>query len=783
MDQKCLNENKNYFFEVYKIDKKFLNLIIISKNFNKENFYIYISDNYLTNTFRKKERKEHDDKKEKIFEIFSEESFFQFLIFIYLYEKNFSHSDSIFISKIFLEILALSIEKKLIKHKKFCLDLLKLNRYNIKQNFNIFQNFQMGKLNQTINLDKILFYNHNFVIIDTVKNFVIEKRGKIILENFYKYCKDKKSKNFIILYAQINSILNVKNNTNLTLKSKIRTTRRNKEEEKRFVLRDQKISPSIIRFFKIYIYNISIYLRNKINKLSEKSISFVIFLLQLSNMSFNFLYFSIYKYFRFFRKSENIGNFYDTKSENYKNKKNFFFQKYHRTINWKFSFSFFEIKRKEICLPQRKVNPKILNWIKNTSFILKGLNNMRFFRKQDSFLLYRGLDKEKEICFFNEKLIYIKKKFTLSIYNRFPIIQSFKKSVQKKYIDEKILISFINLKNFIKKYEFLNVIGVLFSLICNVRYNEKNFPIIFHPDLSFKLETSIFRNENVKKIIQILYNMKQIEKKIFIRVFKLSFSKSLIIFKFLLEEFLNVGFQNVKFLKKNEICIQKLCLNTFELNKNYFLKFHRNNLFLLKIFQIFTPFFYRKTKNWMLNFYKWMKIFGKFVLKSLFFYKKAYDFLENFFLFDSKINIVKSELTRNYKPKKAIGFVFKLALFYSEKKKILSTEIDNFLSDFKIFYRKNFFPCKIYSIFLFSCCRSKIYKKFLFPLKFFFSFVNEKPFLVKFELKFFEKTSILSNASIFLKQKVEFSSNHENSTSSRDYLFIENIFFFKFYKK
>ena len=56
----------------------------------------------------------------------------------------------------------------------------------------------MGKLNQTINLDNILFYNHNFVIIDTVKNFVIEKRGKIILENFYKYCKDKKSKNFII---------------------------------------------------------------------------------------------------------------------------------------------------------------------------------------------------------------------------------------------------------------------------------------------------------------------------------------------------------------------------------------------------------------------------------------------------------------------------------------------------------------------------------------------------------------------------------------------------------
>jgi len=277
--------------------------------------------------------------------------------------------------------------------------------------------------------------------------------------------------------------------------------------------------------------------------------------------------------------------------------------------------------------------------------------------------------------------------------------------------------------------------------------------------------------------------MKQIEKKIFIRIFKFSFSKSLIIFKFLLEEFLNVGFKNFKFLKKNEICIQKLCLNTFELNKNYFLKFHRNNLFLLKIFQMFTPFFYRKTKNWMLNFYKWMKIFGKFVLKLLFFYKKAYDFLENFFLFDSKINTVKSELTRKYFPKKAIGFVFKMAFFYSEKKKILSSEIDNFLSDFNLFNSKNFFPCKIYSIFLFSYCGSKIYKKFLSPLKFFFSFVNEKQFLVKSELKFFEKTRILSNGSIFLKQKVEFSSNQENSTSFRDYLFIENIFFFKFYKK
>jgi hypothetical protein len=157
--------------------------------------------------------------------------------------------------------------------------------------------------------------------------------------------------------------------------------------------------------------------------------------------------------------------------------------------------------------------------------------------------------------------------------------------------------------------------------------------------------------------------------------------------------------------------------------------------------------------------------------------------LKNFFLFDSKINILKSGLTRKYKPEKAIDFVFKMALFYSEKKKILSSEIDSFLSNFNLFYRKNFFPCKIYSIFLFSGCRSKIYKKFFPPLKFFFSFVNEKQFLVKFELKFFEKTGILSNGSIFLKQKVEFSSNHENSTSSRDYLFIENIFFFKFYKK
>jgi hypothetical protein len=741
MDQKRLNENKKYFFEVYKIDKKFLNFIIISKNFNKESFYLHISDNYLNNTFRKKEKKEPDNKKEKIFEIFSEESFFQFLIFIYLYEKNFFYSDSIFVSKIFLELLALSIEMKLVKPKKFCLDLLKLNRCNIKQNFNIFQKFKMGKMNHIISLNNILFYNHNFVIIDTVKNSVIEKRGKIILENFYKYCKDKKSKNFIILYAQIKSFLNDKINTNSILKNKIRTIHRNKEEE-RFVLRDKKISPSIIRIFKIFIYNISIYLRNKINKLSEKSFFFVIFLLQLSNMSFNFLYFSIYKYLRFLRKSENIGNFYDTKIENYKNKKNFFFQRYHRSIKWKFSSSFFEIKRREISLPQRKLNLKILNWIKNTSFILKGLNNMGFFRKQESFLLYQGLFKENEICFFNEKLIYIKKKFTLSIYNRFPIIQSFKKSVQKKYIDEKILISFINLKNFIKKYEFLNVIGVLFSLICNVRYNEKNLPKIFHRDLSFKLETSIFRNENVKKIIQILYNMKQIEKKIFIRIFKFSFSKSLIIFKFLLEEFLNVGLQNSKFLKRNEIFIQKLCLNAFELNKKYFLKFHRNNLFLLKIFQIFTPFFYRKTKFWVLNFYKWIKIFGKFVLKSLFFYKKAYDFLENFFLFDSKINLVKSELTRRYKPKKAIGFVFKMALFYSEKEKILSSEIDNFLSDFKIFYRKNFFLFEIYSIFLFSFCRYKIYKKFPFPLKFFFSFVNKKPILGKFELKFFEKQEL-----------------------------------------
>ena len=184
MDQKCLNENKKYFFEEYKTDKKFLNLIIISKNFTKENFYLYISDNYLTNTFRKKEGKEHDNRKEKIFEFFSEESFFQLLIFIYLYEKNFFDFDLIFISKIFLEILALSIEKILIKHKKFSLDLLKSNRCNVKQNFNTFKNFQMGKMNKNIGLNNILFQNHNFVFIDTVKNFVIEKRGKIILKNF-----------------------------------------------------------------------------------------------------------------------------------------------------------------------------------------------------------------------------------------------------------------------------------------------------------------------------------------------------------------------------------------------------------------------------------------------------------------------------------------------------------------------------------------------------------------------------------------------------------------------
>jgi hypothetical protein len=777
-------------------------------------FYLYIfnKDAYDFSVNKSKKMfRQNIYNQSKIVEIFLEKLYFQTLTCIYIIGEKFPQKIYFSSSRKLNSILSFSFKKKTTNFKIIWSRITRFQQNIRDRDFKILLSFQTSKQNNAIFYNGIFDNTPQLENMATIFELIKGRNGKINMTLIYKTLRINKSKALNIMYLWFNGILKDKLKKKVDLNEIIKGMFGNNSKKGRFILRNRKISPSSLRVFKCLYYYYFNVLRDPLKLIKEKSLFFSIFFFKSGNPFSYDLYLNVFKYFQRFEDNFNLDGKKRTIEKNFKFQTdfttNYCFSK--TTHNYIFTpwIKFFNYTTLFIRINLRY---KLLNWGKNISLFLKELNNVKF--NLNSHISEIGVDfkKFKKFNFFKLDLLYNEKRYKPFIFNRFMVIERYQRNLQYKYKQD-TNISLITLirGGFMKNHQLLILFGILLSLLFNNKYCENFFHTLLNENLTFVLSLWAFNFKSFQKFCGLIIPMQNIEKKNFLKILKFYFLKKSSIFNFFIKKFLNIDSTNyIPFIKKKTFLFE-LFLITLGFQKFFLLKSHPNSFLYMMIIELSSPFFYKRTKDWIISF----KIFNKMVQnteeKFLSPSRKTFDYMGRNIISYIQEKIFFWESIQKHKRKSLSLSILYITIIYSQSKKnqqginhnkyfqnynynIILGEIgyqnifnilektyfhqmnDQILIDFDLFSKKKLFSNELPEIFLFLNFQPKLNERFIFWFQFFFSFIKGVDFLIEFKLRSHYLSPSSNYCKVGFKTRIKCCPNYENSMLLRDFLYIKN---------
>lgn len=803
----CRKKKKTLLID--KLNNDSLNIFLINETFFQNYFYLSILHKHPFDLFLNNSEKKFGqnlNKQEKIIEVFIEKFFCQIVTLIYLVGERFLQKIYFSFFKKENSILSFSFKKRTEVFKTFWSKISDFHQNSKKWNIRVFTNFQTSN-------KKTEFLYHTFDNINQLENIrtlfeiIRGRRGKTWLIPTYKTLRIKKNKALNIMNLRLNCILKDELKKKMDFNKIIKIILGSNLKKDVNISRKRKLSPSILRVFKSFFQYYFITLRDPLKTIKEQSFFFSIFFIKYGNPFLYDFYFHIFKYFQCFEDKVGLKKKNEIIRKNFKFKTNFstryFFSKSTYTDLFAPWVKFFNYAKLFIRI---NLSFKLFNWSKNTSLFLKDLNGVKFNLNVHISKLSFDFKKSKKFNVIKLDLLYIEKKYNPFIFNRFMIVEKYKRNFQKKFEQNKN-ISLISLIT--ENQQIFLFFGFLISLLFNNKYCENFLSNFLNENFTLDLNLWAFNYRNFQKICRILLNMQNIEKKNFLKILKFYFFKKVTIFNFFIKKISNIDSKNyIPFIKKKTFLFE-LFLITLGFQENVILKSHHYNFLHMMVFEISLSFFYKRTKKWIVNFYISTKLVQKIKNFFLFPSGKTFAYIEQNIinLIQEKIFFLK--LILKNKRKNLFLFILYITAMCHQNNKYLKATIcdelfkyynchtildgaacsiissfnekthffqiiDQVLIDFDLFYKKKLFFNKLPEIFLFVDFQPELHQNLTFLLQFFFSFIKGGDLLIKLKISGHSLLSTLNYCKVGFKTEIKYCPNYGNSVLLRDFLYIKN---------